>query len=74
MAAIRIGAGWRKRGAEIPLPAVPEVRPCRAIEVGCTDWYIYPRSDPVARECAPAPGAKVAAMRQRIAPCAGASG
>ena len=68
MAAMRIGVGGRECGADTPLPAVPEVRPCRAIEVGCTDWYIYPRSEPMAREHSPRPAAKVATTRRRIAP------
>ena len=75
MAGIRIGAGWRDWAAEIPpraVPEAPEACRCRAIEVGCTDWYIYPRSEPAPGECAADSPSKVATSMRRIAPAAGA--
>lgn len=66
------GAAWPPIVA--PAERLPKGVACpqepRPIEIGCTDWYIYPHAAPTAGGERPAPhlAAKFAAMKRQVTP------
>lgn len=70
MDAKRAAMACKECGATLPVRVARKAR--AVMEIGCTDWYLYPCPDAVAKELAAAPAARRAAMKRRIVPGPGA--